>query len=73
MFMPHLLRSFIYRLPTSLKEHLIWLASHDLCTAAFFCRRFFWSEINVWPEQLPPDRTVRWCELTVAAMTMVFW
>ncbi|KAG1679789.1 hypothetical protein FOA52_012700 [Chlamydomonas sp. UWO 241] len=58
MFMPHLLRSFVYRLPTSLKEALIWLASRDLSCSAFFGRRFYWSEINMWPEQLPAGRTL---------------
>ena len=43
--MPHLLRSVIYRVPTNLKESVIWLVARDLAAATFFCRRFFWSQV----------------------------
>ncbi|GAX85237.1 hypothetical protein CEUSTIGMA_g12657.t1 [Chlamydomonas eustigma] len=53
MFMPHLLRSFVYRYPTCLKDLVIWLVGRDLGAATFFCRRFFWTQLNLWPEDLP--------------------
>lgn len=46
------------RTPTALREWVIYLVARDLSAAAFFCRRFFWTQINLWPEQLPPGRTL---------------
>ena len=35
------------RLPTDLKESLIWLVSRDVSASAFFCRNFFWTLMNM--------------------------
>ena len=48
----------VCRLPANLKESLIWLVSRDLSASAFFCRRFWWTDMNMWPEDLPQGRTL---------------
>ncbi|GIL48004.1 hypothetical protein Vafri_4723 [Volvox africanus] len=59
MFMPHLLANFIYRQPrtTSLeiwiKDMLFKFVSRDLHCAAALCRRFYWSDVNLWPQDIP--------------------
>jgi len=34
-----------------------WLVARDIHHAASVCRRFFWSQLNLWPDQLP-DQTL---------------
>ncbi|GFR42803.1 hypothetical protein Agub_g3690, partial [Astrephomene gubernaculifera] len=59
MFLPHLLANFIYRKPrtTSLRTWIVDQAlsfmSRDLHCAAAMCRRFYWSDLNLWPQDLP--------------------
>ena len=52
--MPHLVRSAIYRFPTSLKDLLIWMVVREPAAAVYFCRQFYWSTINLNVEELPP-------------------
>jgi hypothetical protein len=37
---------------------LMWVVSKDLHLAATFARRFYWSELNLWPEDLPAGSAV---------------
>ncbi|KAG2483256.1 hypothetical protein HYH03_017854 [Edaphochlamys debaryana] len=59
MFMPHLLANFIYRKPRTssvglyLKDWLFSFVSRDLHCAAALCRRFYWSDVNLWPQDIP--------------------
>ncbi|EFJ48493.1 hypothetical protein VOLCADRAFT_90773 [Volvox carteri f. nagariensis] len=59
MFMPHLLANFIYREPrtttinTWFKDVLFNFVSRDLHCAAALCRRFYWSDVNLWPQDIP--------------------
>eukprot|EP00879_Flechtneria_rotunda_P012361 GHRR01012908.1.p1 GENE.GHRR01012908.1~~GHRR01012908.1.p1 ORF type:complete len:712 (+),score=258.73 GHRR01012908.1:229-2364(+) len=69
MFMPHLLYNFLYRVPQwrgcsarSLLEYVKdagrLVASRDMHVCATFARRFYWSDLNLWPEDLPPGSVV---------------
>ncbi|KAG2436358.1 hypothetical protein HXX76_006665 [Chlamydomonas incerta] len=59
MFMPHLLANFIYREPRTsslsvwAKDMLFNFVSRDLHCAAALCRRFYWSDVNLWPQDIP--------------------
>ncbi|GLC45146.1 hypothetical protein PLESTM_001693400 [Pleodorina starrii] len=59
MFMPHLLANFIYRQPrtsafaTWIKDMMMNFVSRDLHCAAALCRRFYWSDVNLWPQDIP--------------------
>jgi hypothetical protein len=37
---------------------IVYFASRDLHLAAAFSRRFYWSDVIMWPEELPPGSTV---------------
>ncbi|KXZ45736.1 hypothetical protein GPECTOR_51g722 [Gonium pectorale] len=56
MFLPHLLANFIYRKPrtsdlwTYIQDLTINFLSRDLHCAAAMCRRFYWSDLNLWPQ-----------------------
>ncbi|KAG2487353.1 hypothetical protein HYH03_014066 [Edaphochlamys debaryana] len=59
MFLPHLLSSFFYRPPRTtdlrswIEDNLVAFISKDLHCAAAMCRRFYWSDLNLWPQDLP--------------------
>jgi hypothetical protein len=36
------------------RDLILWFASRDLHLSATFQRNFYWSEINMWPDDLPP-------------------
>jgi len=66
MYMPHLLHNFFYRrlkfdparpLQVFL-DLIVHFASRDLHLAATFSRRFYWSDVIMWPEELPPGSTI---------------
>lgn len=60
MYMPTLLRNFLYNIPKSgnhLMDFLMWLVSRELHCTATFCRNFYWSDYNLWPQHMP-DRTL---------------
>lgn len=37
---------------------IVHFASRDLHLSAAFSRRFYWSDVIMWPEELPPGSTV---------------
>ncbi|MEW5314651.1 MAG: hypothetical protein WDW38_006127 [Sanguina aurantia] len=57
--MPHLVYNFIYRAPRThvgpllrFKDFLARLVSKDMHVAAAFGRKFYWSDVNLWPDQI---------------------
>lgn len=40
-----------------LRDLVLWFASRDLHIATTFARRFYWTELNMWPEDLPKGKT----------------
>ncbi|WIA21765.1 hypothetical protein OEZ85_000927 [Tetradesmus obliquus] len=69
MFMPYLLTNFLYRrfewsgwnkaaLLGVAKVAVRKLAANDLHLCATFARRFYWTDLNMWPEDLPPGSVV---------------
>ncbi|KAF8073253.1 NIFU1 [Scenedesmus sp. PABB004] len=62
MFMPSLLNNFLYRRPridwrhpdVCLRDLALRFASRDVHIAATFARRFYWTDLNCWPDELPP-------------------
>ncbi|KAF6261351.1 hypothetical protein COO60DRAFT_1699898 [Scenedesmus sp. NREL 46B-D3] len=66
MFMPRLLHGFIYaplRVQLGRPLHsafnlLLWLVSKDVHLAATFARKFYWTDLNLWPEDLPEGSSV---------------
>jgi DNA-binding NarL/FixJ family response regulator len=37
---------------------MLWLVSKDIHLAATFARKFYWTELNLWPEDLPEGSSV---------------
>eukprot|EP00775_Hariotina_reticulata_P003336 gene3336-3612_t len=67
MFMPQLLSNFLYTTPKwrglhhivdLLKQGGVYMASRELHVCATFSRGFFWSDLNLWPEDLAPGSVV---------------
>ncbi|WIA42213.1 hypothetical protein OEZ86_009473 [Tetradesmus obliquus] len=69
MFMPYLLTNFLYRrfewsgwnkaaLLGVAKVAVRKLAANDLHLCATFARRFYWTDLNMWPEDLPSGSVV---------------
>uniref|UniRef100_A0A383VKF9 AB hydrolase-1 domain-containing protein n=1 Tax=Tetradesmus obliquus TaxID=3088 RepID=A0A383VKF9_TETOB len=56
MFMPHLIRNFMYAWHVSgclLIDVIMALVSSELHCASTFSRKFFWTSINLWDEHVP--------------------
>ncbi|KAI8467743.1 MAG: hypothetical protein J3K34DRAFT_523459 [Monoraphidium minutum] len=61
VYMPALLHSFLYSFPRSgnaLMDVGMYLVSRELHMTATFCRQFYWSDYNLWPEHLPSSALV---------------
>jgi hypothetical protein len=41
-----------------LRDLMLYFASRDLHLSATFARRFYWSDMNLWPEDMPPGSVV---------------
>lgn len=41
-----------------IKKGGVYMASHELHVCTTFSRRFFWSDMNLWPEDLAPGSVV---------------
>jgi hypothetical protein len=37
-----------------LRDLVLWFASRDIHLAATFSRGFYWTAMNLWPQDLPP-------------------
>lgn len=63
---PRLLGTFIYGEPDfsagfsldTVMANLRWLCSRELTMSETFCRRFFWSALTIWPQELPQNSLV---------------
>eukprot|EP00878_Enallax_costatus_P008311 GHUV01008689.1.p1 GENE.GHUV01008689.1~~GHUV01008689.1.p1 ORF type:complete len:717 (+),score=294.35 GHUV01008689.1:916-3066(+) len=61
MFMPNLLRNFLYESPRTgslFGDFMMMSAARDLHVSATLSRRFFWTDVNLWEEQLPAGSLV---------------
>ncbi|KAI8469722.1 MAG: Alpha/Beta hydrolase protein [Monoraphidium minutum] len=61
MFMPNLLRNFLYRPPgtgSALADFAMASAARELHVSASLSRRFFWTDVILWEDQLPPGSLV---------------
>ncbi|WIA31944.1 hypothetical protein OEZ86_002801 [Tetradesmus obliquus] len=67
MFMPQLLSNFLYNAPQwkglhhvvdFVKKSAVYMASHELHVCATFSRGFFWTDLNLWPEDLAAGSVV---------------
>jgi len=64
MFMPHLLHSFIYKPPRRdslwhrVKDHFVRFAAREVHIAATFCRKFYWTSVQLDFELLPDNAMV---------------
>lgn len=57
---PRLLYNFIYKklhftnkMPVFISDAIRYLFARDLTVSETFCRKFCWSELQIWPEDLP--------------------
>ncbi|GFR43461.1 hypothetical protein Agub_g4544 [Astrephomene gubernaculifera] len=58
MFSGKLIYNFVYRNPSVGASLLTWFISRDLSHATSVSRRFYWSLLNLWPDQLPQHTLV---------------
>ncbi|KAJ9522951.1 hypothetical protein QJQ45_023750 [Haematococcus lacustris] len=64
MFMPQLLHTFLYASPRRdslwhwVKDVFMRLIARELHVATTFCRRFYWTDVQLEPSQLPPHSLV---------------
>lgn len=52
MWSGHLVRSFVYRPHENVGGAATWWISRDIHTAAAVARHFYWSDYNMWPDQV---------------------
>ncbi|EFJ53114.1 hypothetical protein VOLCADRAFT_115694 [Volvox carteri f. nagariensis] len=58
MFSGKLIYNFVYRNPLEGASSLTWFIARDLAHAVSVSRRFYWSLLNLWPDQLPQHTLV---------------
>ncbi|KAG2501920.1 hypothetical protein HYH03_000418 [Edaphochlamys debaryana] len=57
MFSGKLIYNFVYRTPAQGSAFMTWFIARDLAHSVSVSRRFYWSLLNLWPDQLP-DHTM---------------
>ncbi|KAG2445181.1 hypothetical protein HYH02_008649 [Chlamydomonas schloesseri] len=57
MYNGKLIYNFVYRNPFAGASFLTWFIARDLAHSVSVSRRFYWSLLNLWPDQLP-DHTL---------------
>ncbi|KXZ52317.1 hypothetical protein GPECTOR_10g949 [Gonium pectorale] len=57
MFSGKLIYNFVYRSPLKGASLLTWFIARDMAHSVSVSRRFYWSLLNLWPDQLP-DHTM---------------
>eukprot|EP00198_Chlamydomonas_reinhardtii_P008767 XP_001698104.1 predicted protein [Chlamydomonas reinhardtii] len=57
MYSGKLIYNFVYRNPWAGASFLTWFIARDLAHSVSVSRRFYWSLLNLWPDQLP-DHTL---------------
>ncbi|GLI62994.1 hypothetical protein VaNZ11_005852 [Volvox africanus] len=58
MFSGKLIYNFVYRNPLQGASALTWFVARDLAHSVSVSRRFYWSLLNLWPDQLPEHTLV---------------
>lgn len=53
MWSGHLVANFVYQPHRSITGIITWFISRDLHTAAAVQRNFFWTKLNLWPQEMP--------------------
>lgn len=56
MFSGKLVSQFVYKAHEA--KILTWLVARDIHHAASVCRRFYWAQLNLWPDHLPKKTLV---------------
>ncbi|KAG2439527.1 hypothetical protein HXX76_004880 [Chlamydomonas incerta] len=58
MYNGKLIYNFVYRSPMAGASFLTWFIARDLAHSVSVSRRFYWSLLNLWPDQLPQHTLV---------------
>jgi hypothetical protein len=53
MWSGHLVANFVYQPHRSITGIITWFISRDIHTAAAVQRNFFWTKLNLWPQEVP--------------------
>lgn len=53
MFSGDLIQNFLYKAPKEISQLVTWFVSREFHTSAAVSRHFFWTMLNLWPEDLP--------------------
>ncbi|GIL49853.1 hypothetical protein Vafri_6166 [Volvox africanus] len=53
MFSGKLIYNFVYRNPLQGASAITWFVARDMAHSVSVSRRFYWSLLNLWPDQLP--------------------
>lgn len=57
MWSGHLISNFVYSPARSTTGLITWLIARDIHTATSVSRNFFWTDVNMWPDEVP-ERSV---------------
>jgi hypothetical protein len=57
-FLPPFVPPFRRSIVDFVKQGGVYMAGHELHVAATFSRQFYWTELNLWPEDLAPGSVV---------------
>lgn len=58
MWSGHLITSFVYNPARSTTGLITWLIARDIHTATTVSRNFFWTDVNLWPDEVPQHAVV---------------
>ncbi|MEW5297119.1 MAG: hypothetical protein WDW38_005931 [Sanguina aurantia] len=58
MFTGQLIHSFVYHNPARGANMTTWFVAREMAHAASVCRRFYWTKLNLWADQLPSHTLV---------------
>ncbi|WIA17545.1 hypothetical protein OEZ85_014374 [Tetradesmus obliquus] len=53
MWSGHLISNFVYSPARSTTGLITWLIARDIHTATSVSRNFFWTDVNMWPDEVP--------------------
>lgn len=58
MWSGHLISNFVYNPARSTTGLITWLIARDIHTATAVSRNFFWTDVNMWPDEVPEQAIV---------------
>eukprot|EP00878_Enallax_costatus_P021001 GHUV01022218.1.p1 GENE.GHUV01022218.1~~GHUV01022218.1.p1 ORF type:complete len:363 (+),score=23.66 GHUV01022218.1:408-1496(+) len=58
MWSGHLISNFVYNPARSTTGLITWLIARDIHTATSVSRNFFWTDVNMWPDEVPERAVV---------------